>query len=49
MIDILIKLEDALVMSEIDYEFVYVPDCNGYILRIDGDKLFISNIKEASK
>jgi hypothetical protein len=42
MIDFIIKLEDMLRMSGNEsWEIEYVPKANGYILRIDGDSIFM--------
>lgn len=46
MIDFIIKLEDMLKQSEYeDWEIMYLPEKDGYILKLDGDSIFMSNIK----
>ena len=46
MIDFIIKLEDMLKKSEYeDWEIMYLPEKDGYILKLDGDSIFMSNIK----
>ena len=45
MINFIIKLEDMLKKSEYeDWEIMYLPEY-GYILKLDGDSIFMSNIK----
>ena len=46
MINFIIKLEDMLKKSEYeDWEIMYLPENDGYILKLDGDSIFMSNIK----
>ena len=46
MINFIIKLEDMLKKSEYeDWEIMYLPEKDGYILKLDGDSIFMSNIK----
>ena len=46
MINFIIKLEDMLKQSEYeDWEIMYLPEKDGYILKLDGDSIFMSNIK----
>ena len=46
MINFIIKLEDILKKSEYeDWEIMYLPEKDGYILKLDGDSIFMSNIK----
>lgn len=46
MINFIIKLEDMLKKSEYeDWEIMYLPEEDGYILKLDGDSIFMSNIK----
>ena len=50
MIDLIIKLEDALNLSGIDYELKSLP-MDGetvYVLNIDGTEAFILKVKEES-
>ena len=45
MTNFIIKLEDMLKKSEYeDWEIMYFPEY-GYILKLDGDSIFMSNIK----
>lgn len=45
MINFIIKLEDMLKKSGYeDWEIMYLPEY-GYILKLDGDSIFMSNIK----
>ena len=48
MIDFIIKLEDALNLSGIDYELKSLPmdDEIVYVLNIDGTEAFIMKVKE---
>lgn len=42
MIDFIIKLEDMLKFSgHEDWEIVYMPDLDGYILKLDEDTIFL--------
>ena len=46
MINFIIKLEDILKKSEYeDWEIMYLPEKDEYILKLDGDSIFMSNIK----
>ena len=46
MINFIIKLEDMLKKSGYeDWEIMYLPEQDGYILKLDGDSIFMSNIK----
>ena len=46
MINFIIKLEDMLKQSEYeDWEIMYLPEKDGYILKLDDDSIFMSNIK----
>ena len=46
MINFIIKLEDMLKKSEYeDWEIMYLPEKDGYILKLDGDSIFMSSIK----
>ena len=46
MINFIIKLEDMLKKSEYeDWEIIYLPEKDGYMLKLDGDSIFMSNIK----
>lgn len=46
MINFIIKLEDMLKQSGYeDWEIMYLPEKDGYILKLDGDSIFMSNIK----
>lgn len=46
MINFIIKLEDILKKSEYeDWEIMYLPEEDGYILKLDGDSIFMSNVK----
>ena len=46
MINFIIKLEDMLKKSEYeDWEIMYLPEKDGYILNLNGDSIFMSNIK----
>lgn len=46
MISFIIKLEDMLKKSEYeDWEIIYLPEEDGYILKLDGDSIFMSNVK----
>ena len=45
MINFIIKLEDMLKKSEYeDWEIMYIPENGGYMLKLDGDSIFMSNI-----
>lgn len=47
MIDFIIKLEDMLKFSGYeDWEIVYMPDLKGYILKLDGDAIFMCDAKK---
>lgn len=47
MIDFIIKLEDMLKLSGYeDWELMYVPEHDGYVLKLDGDAIFMTNVKE---
>ena len=46
MINFIIKLEDMLKKSEYaDWEIMYLPEKDGYILKLNGDSIFMSNAK----
>lgn len=46
MINFIIKLEDMLKKSEYeDWEIMYLPEKDGYILKLDGNSIFMSNVK----
>ena len=46
MINFIIKLEDMLKKSEYeDWEIIYLPEKDGYMLKLDGDSIFMSNVK----
>ena len=46
MINFIIKLEDMLKQSEYeDWEIMYLPENGGYMLKLDGDSIFMSNVK----
>ena len=46
MINFIIKWEDMLKKSEYDdWEIIYLPEKDGYMLKLDGDSIFMSNIK----
>lgn len=50
MIDFIIKLEDMLKLSGYeDWELMYVPEHDGYILKLDGDAIFMTNVKGEEK
>lgn len=45
MIKFIMKLEDMLKQSKYeDWEIMYLPENGGYILKLDGDSIFMSNI-----
>ena len=45
MINFIVKLEDMLQKSEYEnWEIMYLPENGGYILKLDGDSIFMSNI-----
>lgn len=45
MINFIIKLEDMLKQSGYeDWEIMYLPEKDCYILKLDGDSIFMSNI-----
>lgn len=45
MSDIIVKLEDMLKASGIqDWRFRYVPQTGGYLLRIDGDTIYMKKV-----
>lgn len=47
MIDFIIKLEDMLKFSgHDDWEIVYRPDLDGYILKLDEDTIFMCDAKK---
>ena len=46
MISFIIKLEDMLKQSGYeDWEIMYLPEKDGYILKLDGDSIFISKYR----
>ena len=46
MINFIIKLEDMLKKSEYeDWEIMYLPEKDCYMLKLDGDLIFMSNAK----
>ena len=46
MINFIIKLEDMLKKSGYkDWEIMYLPEQDGYILNLNGDSIFMSNVK----
>ena len=46
MINFIIKLEDILKKSGYeDWEIMYLPEKDGYILKLDGDSIFISKYR----
>ena len=51
MSDFIIKLEDMLNNSgyENDWEIIYMPDLGGYILKLDGDAIFMCDAKKGDK
>ena len=47
MIDFIAKLEDILKFSgREDWEIVYMPDLDGYILKLDEDTIFMCDTKK---
>ena len=45
MIDLIVKLEDMLKNSGYtDWEIIYVPEYEGYLLKLDGDAIFMSKV-----
>lgn len=45
MISFIVKLEDMLKQSGYeDWEIMYLPENGGYMLKLDGDSIFMSNI-----
>lgn len=45
MIDFIIKLEDMLNMAGCeDWEIMYLPDKDGYVLKLDGDAIFMCDV-----
>ena len=45
MIDFIVKLEDMLKLSDNDdWEIMYIPEYEGYLLKIDGDAVFMSEV-----
>lgn len=44
MTDFIVKLEDLLLNSGIDYEIIYMPKYNGYILKLDGTAVFMTKL-----
>ena len=45
MTDFIIKLEDMLKASGYEnWEIIYAPEHHGYILKLDGDVIFMMNI-----
>lgn len=50
MIDFIIKLEDMLKLSgREDWKIIYMPDLGGYILKLDGDSIFMCDAKKGEK
>lgn len=50
MIDFIIKLEDMLKLSGYeDWELMYIPEYDGYLLKLDGDAIFMTNVKGEEK
>ena len=50
MIDFIIKLEDMLKLSgREDWEIIYMPDLDGYILKLDDDAIFMCDAKKGEK
>ena len=47
-LDFIIKLEDALKISGVDWELKYIPASKGafYVLNIDGEEAFLLPVKE---
>ena len=46
MINFIIKLEDMLKKSGYeDWEIMYLPEQDGYILKLDCDSIFMSDVK----
>lgn len=46
MIDFIIKLEDMLnATGHEDWEIIYMPDFDGYILKLDGHAVFMCDAK----
>lgn len=44
MTDFIIKLEDMLKLSDYtDWEIMYLPGEDGYILKLEGDTIFMCN------
>lgn len=46
MIDIIVKLEEALTTAGVDWETRYLPDAKAYVLKIDDDEVIIFDPKE---
>ena len=46
MIDLIVKLEDALRLSGVEFELRYLPKGKVYVLNIDGTEAFIMSVKE---
>lgn len=46
MIDFIVKLENALSMAGIEWETIYLPEPKAYVLKIDGDAVYLLPVKE---
>ena len=47
MTNFIVKLEDMLLTSGKDnWEIMYIPEHNGYLLKIDEDVIFMTKINE---
>lgn len=50
MITFITKLEDMLKMSGYeDWEIMYLPEEDGYVLKLDGDAIFMCNVSKKEK
>lgn len=50
MIDFIIKLEDMLNISGYeDWEIIYLPDEDGYVLKLDGDAIFMCDVSKKAE
>ena len=46
MTDFIIKLEDMLTVAGYeDWEIVYIPDQDAYVLKLDDDRIGLVNLK----
>lgn len=50
MINFIMKLEDMLTFCDVpDWEIIYVPNMDGYILKLDGHEIYMTDISNTDR